>query len=419
MKQKHLPLFLFASLLLPLANLRASTEGDNLIGIGAASRSSGGTGVASPADVLGAISDNPAGLSLLPATQLREFDASLTLFLPHVNASVGGVSAQSDSKIYPIPSFAFASLVEARDASWVYGIAAYGVSGLGVDYHGTAIDTTLTPTPFPLVAGTRTELKLGEIAPALSYRISPQWTVGLAVNLDYGRLDLGGGGKHGFGLGIQPGITYQPNERLTFGFSYTSPKPITYKAVIDFDGDSTLDNLKLASPSQLKFGVGYELLPSQLHVSLAVRRTGWGDAAGYSDFGWRNTWNYALGLNYTAIPDKLAFHFGYNVGYNPVKVQNGFNGTGGPGNVTAVQGKNVPNYYYQTFRIIGFPAIVNQHLSFGVEYHATDHVVINAGFTHSFKNRITESGTNLLGAPVTLSSSLSEDSIELGLRYAF
>jgi long-chain fatty acid transport protein len=419
MKTNFLRLSLLSSLLFASVPIHASTEGDNLIGVGAGARALGGTGVAAPTDVTGAIADNPAGLGLLPATQRLEVDANVTDFLPHVSANVGGVAARSASKNYPVPSLSIAGPLDSKEGSWLYGFAAYGVTGLGVDYIGTSIDTALAPTAFPLVAGTRTELKLGEVAPALAYRISPQWTVGLAVQAQYGRLDLGDGGRHGYGVGVEPGLTLKPTEGLTLGVSYVSAKPITYKNVTDFDGNGTLDNLKLTSPQEVKFGLGYEILPGRLHLSSEVNWVNWGGAAGYADFGWKNSWDYALGLDYTAIPGKLELRVGYNFGDNPVKAENGFNGAGAPANVTVVQGKNVPNYYYQTFRVIGFPAIVDQHLSFGVEYHVTAQVAIDAGYTHSFKNTITETGTNLLGNPVTLSSSLSEDSIELGVRYSF
>jgi len=419
MKTNLIRLSLLSSLLLPLATLHASTEGDNLIGIGAGARTLGGTSVASPTDATGAIADNPAGLGLLPTTKLSELDASVTDFLPHISAQVDGLTAHSASKNYPIPALALAGPITNTDGALLWGLAVYGVSGLGVDYIGTSIDTALAPTAFPLVAGSRTELKLGEIAPALAYRISSEWSVGLAVDVDYGRLDLGDGGRHGFGVGVQPGVTFKPTDALTLGVSYVSAKPITYKNVTDFDGDGTLDKLKLASPQQVKFGLGYELIPGRLHLSSEVSWVNWAGAAGYSDFGWQNTWNYAVGLDYAVIPGQLNLRVGYDFGNDPVKAENGFNGAGAPGNVTSVQGKNVPNYYYQTFRIIGFPALVDQHLSLGLEYHATEHVAIDLGYTHSFKNAITESGTNLLGAPVTLSSSLSEDSIEVGVKYSF
>ncbi len=53
--------------------------------------------------------------------------------------------------------------------------------------------------------------------------------------------------------------------------------------------------------------------------------------------------------------------------------------------MTSVQGKSLPTYYYETFRIIGFPAIVKQHLTFGIGYDISKQFAINAGYTHAFQ----------------------------------
>jgi long-chain fatty acid transport protein len=418
MKYSSFRFVLITSLLLSTLSVQAGTNGDNLLGVGSASSALGGTGVAAPPDALGAITANPATLSLLPAGQLTEVDGSLTIFVPHISASVNGLSANSNSnKIYPIPSIGIAGPIDGANGQWRYGLAIYGVSGLGVDYQGTALDTTLAPTPFPLVAGLKTELDLLEIAPAVAYRISPDWTIGLAVDVDYGSLDLGNGARTGFGVGAQPGLTYKATDKLTLGVTYVSPKSITYRGVTDFDGDGTLDNLKLESPQQVKFGLGYDIIPGTLRVATDARWVNWGGADGYKDFGWNDSWVFGLGVQYTVIPDKLTLRGGYDYGNNPVGTDNGFNGTGG--NTVNVQGKNVPTYYYETFRLIGFPAIVEQHISLGLEYRVSSNVLVEATYTHAFRNNVTEQGTNLLGNPVTLSSSLSEDSFDLGVRFSF
>ncbi|MFA5057320.1 MAG: outer membrane protein transport protein, partial [Opitutaceae bacterium] len=365
MKNTIIRLALLSSLLTPIFNALASTNGDNLLGVGAASRALGGVGVAAPPDVLGALSANPAALGFLPNGQKSGADLSFTFFLPHVSASVGSLTADSAGKTYLIPSLAVVGPLEAKDGPWTYGISVYGVSGLGVDYRGTAIDTTLAPAPYPLVAGARTELQILEVTPAVAYRFSPEWSAGLALHVDYGRLELGNGGKHGVGLGAQPGLSCKVSAQLTLGLSYVSPQAITYKGVTDFDGDGTADNLKLESPQQVKFGVGYHLIPGRLLVATDVQWVNWGGAKGYQDFDWRDSWVFGLGVQFDAIPEKLVLRAGYSFGNNPVKAHNGWDGTGAPANVTDVQGKFVNNYYYETFRIIGFPAIVEHHIGLG------------------------------------------------------
>lgn len=296
---------------------------------------------------------------------------------------------------------------------------AYGVSGLGVDYRGTALDTTLAPTPYPLAAGTRTELQVLEVAPAAAYRFSPQGSAGVALHLDYGRLDLGRGAKGGFGFGVQPGLVFRASEHVTLGLSYVTPQPITYKGVTDFDGDGSADNLKLASPQQLKFGVGYDLIPNRLLFVADLQWVNWSGAKGYKDFDWEDTWMTALGAQWRVIPERVTLRAGYSRNGNPVRAHQNWNGAGAPANVTNVQGKWVNNYYYETFRIIGFPAIVEEHASVGASFRVGEHSSIDVGYTHAFRKRITERGTNLLGAPVTLSSALSEDSLELAFAHRF
>ena len=102
-----------------------------------------------------------------------------------------------------------------------------------------------------------------------------------------------------------------------------------------------------------------------------------------------------VGAQYRPIP-KLALRAGYNYGNNPLKGQH-FNGLGT--NFTKVQGYTIPTYYYQSFRIIGFPAITEHHLTFGATYDITEKFSVIFGYVVSFRNQITSTGTNLIGAP--------------------
>jgi long-chain fatty acid transport protein len=396
----------------------ASTEGDNLIGVGAISRSLGGNDIAAPQDALGAISQNPAALSFLQQDPASEADISLTLFVPHVSTSVGGLTADSAPKTYPIPAFGYSGQI-GGGSPWHFGIAAYGVTGLGVDYRDSAVNADLGPTPYPLVAADYTQLEILEVAPSIAYKVSPEWSVGVAVDIDYGLLNLGSGTKSGIGTGVEPSVEYQPaGEPFSFGVAYTSPKPITYKGVVDLDGNGP-DNLELESPQQFALGGAFELVPGRLLAVADAKWVNWNGAAGYRDFAWQNTWVYGLGLQFDAIPKTLVLRAGYTYGDNPVTAHNNFVGTGSPSNVTEVQGHFVNNYYYETFRIVGFPAVVVNHLALGFGYRLGGGPTLNVGYTHASKNTVSEVGTNLLGAPTTLASSLSEDSYEIDLSWRF
>ena len=91
----------------------------------------------------------------------------------------------------------------------------------------------------------------------------------------------------------------------------------------------------------------------------------------------------------------------------------------GPNSTTTVQGKGLPTYYYETFRTIGFPAIVEHHLTLGAGYQFTPNLILDLGFMYAFENSVKENGTNLYGQPVSLESSLKETSIDFGITWRF
>ena len=86
---------------------------------------------------------------------------------------------------------------------------------------------------------------------------------------------------------------------------------------------------------------------------------------------------------------------------------------------TTVQGAVIPTYYFETFRTIGFPAIVENHITCGIGYDVTERFAVNVGFMYAFENSITAHGTNLAGQPVSIKSTLSETGVDLGLSWRF
>ena len=72
--------------------------------------------------------------------------------------------------------------------------------------------------------------------------------------------------------------------------------------------------------------------------------------------------------------------------------------------MTTIQGTPIPTYYFETFRTLGFPAIVEHHFTLGVGYDVTERFTINVGYMHAFQNSITSTGTNLASQPMSLKS---------------
>jgi long-chain fatty acid transport protein len=410
-------------LLIPVAAL--ATNGDNIIGVGPISRAMGGVGIAAPRDAISAVFSNPAAMCFGDFCPSSQVDFAGTIFMPTITGTVGAGSQSfygtSAPRVYPIPalgiSWNFPELPK-----WRFGFGAYGVTGLGVDYRNTNLNTTSNqilgfppPPNAPLVAGQRTELSVMKFAPTAAYVPVPWLSLGVALNIDYSTLDLGSGVGSAFGVGAQIGAIVKPHPKVSLGVTYITPQNITYRRVTDFNGDGSLDDLTLGSPNTLGFGIAFEPILKKLLIEGDIKWLNWSAARGYKDFGWRDQMVLSIGAEYKPIP-KLALRVGYNYGNNPLKHHN-INGLFG--NTTSVQGFPVPTYYYESFRTIGFPAIVQHHFTCGVGYHVTEKFIVNLGYVHAFKETFTETGTNLFGQPAKFKSTLFENSVDVGFSVRF
>lgn len=418
--RKTLTIFAALWLVAVTATPVIATNGDILMGIGPVSRTMGGTGIAAPQDAISAVFANPAGMCFGPYCPGSETDAAVTLLMPKMDARVNvagvDIKADSDEKVYTIPAVGFSVPIT---TVWRFGLAAYGVSGLGVDYRNTSIDQPqfydLGPIgKLPLVAGEYTELQIYKIAPSVAFQPNRRFSAGLAVHIDYANLDLRSGSSSGYGFGAQVGAICKLTDEIVVGATYISPQQIDHGNVKDFDGDGKADDLKLEAPQQFGFGVAFEPVRDAFILEIDGRWINWADAKGYEDFDWKDQWVVAAGAQYKPTR-RLALRFGYNYGNNPVREHADFAGAG----PVSVQGKAIPAYYFETFRVIGMPVIVKHHLSFGAGFEVFKKLTINAGYSHAFKESIRENGTNIAGEPVTLESHTSGDSIEFGLAWRF
>ena len=432
MREKASILLIGCVMSLALSPSAFATNGDNLIGIGPAVRAMGGAGIAAPQDAIGAVFANPAAMCFGEYCPSSEFNFAGTIFAPKVNAKItttqGIIESSSDDTISPIPAIGLSVPMGAALPNWRFGLAAYGVSGLGVDYRGTELDnnsfydfSSFGGPQLPLASGTYTALQKMKFAPSVAWQVSDAWSLGLAVHIDYATLDLQDGSSSGFAFGIQPGVIYKPTDALSFGLNYVSPQSVDHQNVTDFDQDGSRDDLELESPQQLGFGAAYEFMQGKFLLASDIKWINWSGADGYEDFDWDDQWVFAIGGQYRATKS-LILRAGYNYGSNPVNEHNGWDGSfgpTGPNSFNTVQGKNIPTYYYETFRIIGFPALVEHHITLGVEYRFSEKFFMNVGGMYAFENSITEQGTDPFGQPVTLESTLKEYALDLGLTWRF
>jgi len=420
--KKILTVFWSAVLLLSLAGLSQATNGDNLMSIGPISRAMGGVGIAAPQDAISAVFANPAAMCFGPYCPGSEMNVDVTFFMPKAktrinNSAIGLFSGgalsgdtgwvDSDADFFVIPALGISTPIT---PNLRFGFAAYGVSGLGVDYRN---EFDLDPFFTPDNQDVYTNLSILKVAPNLAYMLTPNWSIGASVHFDYGSLNLGDQTKSNLGVGFQLGTIYK-NGPVSVGAVYVSPQKIKHEKVGDLDGDGSNDNLTLESPWTFGVGVAVEPVEKVLLIEANAKFISWGSAEGYSDFDWRNQWVFSLGAQYKPIP-KLALRAGVNYGRNPVNDNDGWEAFAAP---VEVQGKNVNRYQYEVLRITGFPAIVETHVTAGIGYQISKTVSIDLGYTHAFKNDIKETGT-FAGAPVSIESELSEDSIDFGLTWRF
>jgi long-chain fatty acid transport protein len=363
----------------------------------------GGVGIAAPQDAISATFANPAGMCFGPYCPGSEVNFAGTLFMPRPETKLTGlgpsaIQKDSDKKVYAIPAFGLSIPINPKLR---FGLSAYGVSGLGVDYRDTGVPNNLN-----------TQLQIMKFSPNIAYLVNDNLSVGLGLHIDYSALDLGSGTSFNYGVGAQVGAIYKVSDYVSLGITYKTPQNVDHENVSDFDGDTALDDLELESPQELGIGVAVEPMPGKLLIEVNAKWVNWGDAKGYEDFDWDDQYVIAVGAQFKPT-EKLALRLGYNYGENPVQVHDNFDGT----TSTNVQGKSVNTFNYEFLRIVGFPAIVEHHLTAGIGYEFSDAFAVNLGYMHAFEETITENGT--IPTPVILESTLEEDSLEFGMTWRF
>ncbi len=409
-------LILSCLIVMSFVSLAFATNGDNLISIGPISRAMGGVGIAAPQDAISAVFSNPAGMCFGPYCPGSEFNFATTIFMPNATTKIVNDAfvqntgeKKSAADLFIIPAMAVSMPIS---QNLRFGFAAYGVSGLGVDYRG---DFDLNPYTAKK-DDVYTNLSILKVAPNIAYMVTPSFSIGASLHIDYGSLNMGDSTKSGFGIGGQVGAIVKHGP-LSFGAVMVLPQRIKHKEVADFDQDGSNDDLVLESPMSVGFGIAYEPTPRVFLIEANAKWVNWAGARGYKDFGWDNQWVFGVGAQYRPTP-ALALRVGYNYGQNPVKPSSGWDGAFSP--TVNVQGKEVNRYQYEVLRITGFPAIVETHLTAGIGYQISKKLSVDLGFTHAFKNRIRETGTFMgFKNEASIESSLQENSIDLGITYRF
>ena len=388
-----------------------ATNGTSLIGFGAKSRGMGGTGIA---QFQGAESgfNNPA---LLGYAKKDEASIGGTYFAPTVeftdNATALGTSttetntATSQSGAGMIPAISTVSVIN-ENMAW--GLALYGVGGMGVDYRDATKTQQSMPNPGFPDGGTNAlqandNLLLMRFALPLAYTTN-NFSVGIAPLVEYGALSMNipAFGQNGvntdIALGFELGLAYQISG-VTLGFDYKSKITHDYKETFTSQSATGEVNHKLATPSVLGLGVSYNY--AEHTIALDYKMIGYSDAEGFDDFGWEDQNVIAIGYEYAT--DKWAARAGYNYGAQPINLASATD-TAAAQNAT-------------TGSLMMFPGVTESHYTIGGSYTFSEKVSMDLAYVYATGNATSTTQGN--PNPYTIDVSNDQNSLTAAVNFAF
>ena len=429
-------------LLISSASVSLATNGDNLIGLTPASRGMGGTGVGMPLGAVDSLFRNPAWMAEYPGKFTVQFGG--ILFMPQVKGKVdmsasgygssGWVKSKAD--FFLVPEIGIVHRINSR---LTFGLGAFGVSGMGVDYRDQGGNTPLNT---PYLSDMHTTFQFMRIIPAVAYRINETFTVSGAIHGAWGSLDMGalmcnfdrdgdaafdrnadcwnagGGQSQTIGLGFQIGASAKLGG-VYAGLVYQSPVSMTYRKVFDSNGDGVYEDLKLQQPQEVALGAGLSPLGG-LKVGADVRWINWGGAKGYKDFQWEDQWVYALGVEFKPTK-KLALRAGYNYGRSPIK------GGAKGNNPNSIPDLSAPftDFNVAWFNLIGFPAVSEHHITLGLGYEISSTFGIDLSYVRALEKTEEASGTMCFNtnctqnAQTTAGAKNAQNSLSVGVSWRF
>jgi long-chain fatty acid transport protein len=379
----------------------AATNGMRMIGFGPVQDSMGGASVGAPLDS-STIVTNPAGMSELG----MRLDAAVTYFKPTVKytatwtpdgTNLFDAAQESNRAASWIPTLGF--IYPVNDKLSV-GLGVVGVSGMGVDYDADLFGSKMMTSYMNL-----------RVAPAASYKINDQLSIGLAANLMYATMEwdvmdaMGNpprkdGSAMGFGATV--GLTYKPIKDLTLGLAYE-----TKSFFGDFEFDLTglgTEKLDFDQPQVATLGASYKVLENLL-VAADVEWINWSSTNGKDQpkftettpatMAWNMNWSdqvvVKVGAQFAATKE-LKIRAGYNYGKMPLDEN-------------------------RAFENLAFPAVSEHHVSLGAGYDLGA-LTVNVAGVYSPEAKI--SGANPMEQGiVAYESKMSQVQIDLGVGYKF
>ncbi len=232
------------------------------------------------ADDYSAVFWNPAGL-----TQMKE--TNIALFLTDVIPSptykwdLVGIDASAESKHYPSGGLGFFKPLSEKV---VAGIYVHVPSGVGVTWNGADLVALTGGTPYEW----DNLLGVVAISPAIAFKLSEQFSLGVAVNIDYGMLKvkMPALGQYdedlsGWAVGATIGMLYKPTDKFSFGLTYKTPMKVKVKGEANMSGAPLVllpatDEGEREATWPMWLGAGVCVKPSEkLTFTFDVQYTNW------------------------------------------------------------------------------------------------------------------------------------------------
>ena len=377
-----------------------ATNGSNMFAIGAKSSGMGGTGIGIAHGAESALV-NPALITSIKGT---EISFGGTIFMPDVSTdggSGGNASYSSDADMNVIPEVSIATKIT---DNFYAGIGMWGTAGMGTDYRDA--DTT-----WGGAMNMVTNLQLMQFGVPLAYKMD-NFSVAVTPILQYGSLDMdfyadmvdgsGNPGQDGnpehYGAGVSQDLAFGYNLGVAYEIAGVT-MGATYVGQIDMDYTGQPGGItELSTPAT--FGVGASYKMNEHTIALDYKQINWEDAEGYKDFGWVNQDVIAIGYEYAT--KEWALRAGYNYAESPI-VDSNFATDGGMTNM---------------FNLVGFPAIVESHITIGGSYAMSEQTTIDLAYVYSPETTHTFD-VMTPGGQSTITTKHSQTALSAQLTYAF
>ena len=372
-----------------------ATNGMRMIGFGPVQDSMGGVSVGLPLDAA-SILTNPAGMSVLPG----RIDFGASYFKPSVDykatGGANGAEIDSDRGGSPVPAF---GLIIPLGDKFKFGVGAYGVAGMGVDYPANLYGSV-----------TYTSYSQMRFAPALSYKINDIVSVGAALNVMYATMEFNAAsafsqmphmGASSLGYGATIGVLVKPTDMIQIGLAYETK---SFFQDFSFNTSAGEDKIEFDQPEMATIGIGIKPVKDLL-IGFDIEWINWSETNGQnlpkyttnssSAMPWNLNWNdqfvYKLGVQYTVNPT-VVLRAGYNYGKMPLDSN-------------------------RAFENIAFPAVSEHHFTAGMGINFNKQFTLNIGGMYSPSAKI--DGSNMTQGISSYDTEMSQYSLDMGVTYTF